>query len=580
MDVIGSPHSPPGTEFRQLIAMLPAGTRAQALRLLALMLATGVAEMVTIGSVVPFLALLTRQDGAARAPAILPFLPQSLGGATALFLAAVAIAGAMRLLLSWSTQRFALGAGHWVAAEVQRHVLLQPYSWHVQAHSSTLVAALQKVQDLVWGVLIPLMQGAAAAVMAVLILGVLLWVNPFAASAAAVLFGGLYVLVSLLIRRRLRRDSAIVGGAYDERIRIVQDSLGGIRDIIIDGSQPVHLSAFRTVDRRFAEARARLGFLGSAPRYIIESIGLAIILLLTLVLADREGGLIAALPLLGALALGAQRLLPLIQQIYQSWSAASGNSRVIDDLARLLTLPVEKTADSPPAPLPFRSELRLEKVSFRYPGRDLPALADVALTIRKGSRTALIGRTGSGKSTLADLIMGLLAPGSGRILVDGEELTPANMAGWRRNIAHVPQSIFLTDASIAENIAFGVPAEQIDQARLLSAVRTAQLDDLIGELRQGLQTPVGERGVRLSGGQRQRLALARAIYRDKPVLVLDEATSALDAATESAVLHALDELQRQGVTILVIAHRTSTLAGCDQVVRLEAGRVMPAEVRV
>lgn len=557
-----------------MLAMLPLRSRAEAGVLLFLILIGGIAEMVSVGAVIPFLTALVGNGSAASLRAT-GFLPASLTSSAVLFAAAVLAAGAIRLLLSWRTHRFALHTGHRIASEIHRRVLAQPYAFHLQFHSSGMLAALQKVQDLVWGVVIPVVQGLAAAVMAVFILLIFMVVTPAAAFIAALFFGGLYLAVTFSLRRRFQMDSRIVGSAYGERIRLIQESLGGIRDIIIDGSQAIHSETFRKTDKRFSAARARTAFLGSAPRYLIESLGLLIILALALLLARRDGGLVATLPLLGAIALGAQRLLPLIQQVYQSWAAIAVNRVAIGDLAELLSLP-EPVEDSSGATLPFREELRLDHVSFAYPGRGKLALQDVSLTIQKGSRVALTGQTGSGKSTLADLIMGLIEPSAGRMLVDRVEITAANRHAWRRGISHVPQSIFLTDDSIARNIAFGSSSQPIDSSRLEEAIRTAQVDRFVDSLPDGIETRIGERGIQISGGQRQRLALARAIYRNKDFLVLDEATSALDPATEAAVIAALDELQSAGVTILIIAHRETSIAGCDQQFRREEGRIISA----
>jgi ABC-type multidrug transport system fused ATPase/permease subunit len=293
-------------------------------------------------------------------------------------------------------------------------------------------------------------------------------------------------------------------------------------------------------------------------------------------MAQREGGFAAALPILGALALGAQRLLPMLQQIYLSWSVAVGNKSLIEQVLQLVRLRVdEELAHARKVPaLPLREAIRLEDVSFAYSSRRSAALDRVSFEISRGQRVALIGKTGSGKSTLADLLMGLLEPTGGRITVDGVPLTRENRRNWQRSIAHVPQTIFLADASVARNIALGVPAQDIDERRVVEAASKAQLDEFVGTLPDGYDTFVGERGIRLSGGQRQRLGIARAIYKQAPVLVLDEATSALDDETEAAVMKALDQLGDEGRTIIMIAHRLSSLSRADMVVRLDNGRVV------
>jgi ABC-type multidrug transport system fused ATPase/permease subunit len=300
-----------------------------------------------------------------------------------------------------------------------------------------------------------------------------------------------------------------------------------------------------------------------------------LIAVLAVVISAREGGFAGALPVLGALALGAQRLLPLLQQIYVGWSLAAGHSSLLVQVLDLLRLPVDEKAahgDSEP-PLPLRNRIAVENVSFTYASRRGSAVEGVSFEIPRGTRIALIGKTGSGKSTLADLLMGLLEPTEGRISVDGVSLTRENRRSWQRSIAHVPQAIFLADASIARNIAFGVPPQAIVGERVIEAAKKAQLDEFVAALPEGYETHVGERGVRISGGQRQRLGIARAIYKQAQILVLDEATSALDDATEAAVMQALDQLGEEGRTIIMIAHRLSTISCADIVIRLDNGRV-------
>jgi ATP-binding cassette, subfamily B, bacterial PglK len=558
--------------------------RRQFYVVLALMIVGAIAELATIGAVLPFLSLLADPNRINQIPAVAHAFGlvgavtahQRLFAATALFVILAMIAGAIRLQLTWSSQNFIFQMGHDIALDIQRRILFQPYTFHIGQNTSTLIAALDKVGVLVFYVLLQLMQSATAVILSVFIIAALVYVDPFTALLAATVFSLIYLLVSALTRRRLDRNSEIVGSSWDERVQIVQESLGGIRDVLIDNSQAVYLDAFQRVDARFSTAKANTAFVSAAPRFIIESLGMAFIAVLAFVMTARQGGLAVALPILGALALGAQRLLPLLQQIYLSWSVAVGNNSVITQVLGLLRLPVDEelahVQNLPP--LPLLRHIRLENVSFFYPNRRTAAIESVSFEIPRGERVALIGRTGSGKSTLADLLMGLLEPTSGQINIDGVPLTRDNRRNWQRSIAHVPQAIFLADTSIARNIALGVPTEKVDLDRVIEASVKAQLHEFVNTLPEGYGTFVGERGIRLSGGQRQRLGIARAIYKQASVLVLDEATSALDDETEAAVMQALDRLGAEGRTILMIAHRLSTISRADRVVRLENGRLV------
>ena len=569
-------------DLRQLYGFMSPARRRKFLALLALMFVGAVAELATIGAVVPFLSLLASsgQLHFGWVTKVFEVLgahgrDQQLIAASVLFMSAALVAGALRLQLAWSTQSFVLGLGHELAVEIQRRTLAQPYTYHVGRNSSEIVASLEKVQVLVFIVLLQMMQAATAAFIALFIVAALVRIDPFTAAVAGISFGTLYGLVTAFTRRRLARNSAITGAAYQERVQLIQESLGGIRDVIIDNSQAVYLNEFRKIDLRFTRARATTAFIAAAPRFVIEAAGMVVIAALALVIAGREGSLSQALPILGALALGAQRLLPLLQQLYNSWANLAGNRAVAAQVLGLLALPVEGPASPRPVePLGLRERIIFEGVSFAYPGRRRPALEEVNLTIERGSRVAVVGLTGSGKSTLADLLMGLLDPTAGEITIDGVPLNRDTRRAWQRSIAHVPQAIFLADTSVARNIAFGVPRAEIDMERVRRAAATAQLEEFIASLPDGYETSVGERGVRLSGGQRQRLGIARAVYKDAPVLVLDEATSALDHDTEMAVMGALDQLGGEGRTIVIIAHRTSTVTGCDLVARLDHGRIV------
>jgi ABC-type multidrug transport system fused ATPase/permease subunit len=563
----------------QIYAHVSKSRRRQFFVVLALMFVGAFAELATIGSVLPFLTLLAQPDTAAS----LPFaeLLSAFGGdpliAAALLFGGFAIlAGMVRLQLSWSTQDFAYHLGNDLTVAVERRIVRQPYGFHIQHNSSRFVAALVKVEILVFEVLLPSMQAFIAAFMAIFIIAALVYIDPLTAMVAAVLFSAIYFGVSAAAGKRLARNSEVIARSFDERTQIAQESLGGIRDLIIDDSHETYLEQFQRVNLRLNLARANTAFIAVAPRFVIETIGIVIIAAIAVVIARTGGGISAALPILGAIALGAQRLLPLLQQIYSGSSLARGQRAILGEIVELLELPQpEETHPNDRIPLPYKDRICVNQVSFSYPRRRNRALDNISLEIPSGSSVALVGETGSGKSTLADLLMGLLEPDSGSISVDGAGLTTQNRRRWQRSIAHVPQSIFLADTTISRNIALSIPRDTVDMERVIEASKKAQLQEFVESLPDGYETLVGEHGIRLSGGQRQRLGIARAIYKEAPVLVLDEATSALDEVTEAAVMRSLEELRaKSGRTLILIAHRLSTVAKCEIVARLQEGRLV------
>ncbi|HEX6219051.1 MAG TPA: ABC transporter ATP-binding protein [Sphingomicrobium sp.] len=537
--------------------MAPARKRRLWLVLL-LSILGGVAELVTIGALVPFLALLAAQGS-----------PDRLLIATSLFIAAAIVAGLVRLLLAWASQSFIQRLAHDLSTEIQERILHQPYEYHLAHNSSEVVASLELVEQLTFGLIQPLLLAAASFVIGLFVVAAIAAIDVRTAVLAAVAFAVIYGVIVALFRRRLHSRSEVIGAAYGTRIRIVQESAGGIRDVILDEAQSAHVDAFRQADERLTRARIETVLASTAPRYLVESAGLVLLALLALAISRSGGGLPAALPVIGALALGAQRLLPLANQLYQGWSLAAANRAIAARVVGLLNLPVrldERSADSQPLTV----SIDFGNVSLRYPGRGQPALENISIRIPRGRRVAITGPTGSGKSSLADLLMGLLVPTAGEILIDG---APVDPPAWRRSVAHVPQSIFLIDASIARNIALSLPAEAYDPARAIAAAEAAQLGSFLDTLPDGIDTVVGERGVRLSGGQRQRIGIARALYKQTPVLILDEATSALDNATEAAVLEKIMG-SHPDLTIILIAHRHSTIERCDLVLRLDHGRLV------
>ena len=572
--------SPSGfrANLSQILEVVPPA-RKRTMTLLALLTAAGAfCEVVAIGSVVPFLALLSYSSGASQFAWIGAAFEavgarsrdEQLVAATAALCLAALAAAIFRILLARKTQDFAFSIGHEISVEAQRRMLVQPYSWHLSHNSSEQLAAISKVEIVAAAVLLPLMQSLAAALLILVLLIALLQIAPGTTVIAGVALAAAYYALGLHARHRLTSNSLRLRAALEQRIRILQEGLGGIRDVILDGSHEKVLGRFRGVDFDLARARANTGFVSILPRYLIEPVAIAIIAGLALYMAQRPGGLVTALPVLGALALAAQRLLPLVQQLYNGWSNIAANRSLLDDVVQQLKLTIPARPPDGPK-LPFEKRVEFRNVSFTYESSSEHSVEGLSFTLPRGSRLGLIGPTGSGKSTTADLMMGLLEPSDGIIHIDGVPLNDGNRQAWRGNIAHVPQILFLADASIAQNIAM---TDDYDEDRVREAAGLAQLHDFVTGLPEGYGTTVGERGVRISGGQRQRLALARAIYKDAALLVLDEATSALDDDTEAAVATALDALQSQGKTIVIIAHRSSLVETCNGLVRLREGRIV------
>lgn len=494
--------------------------------------------------------------------------------ATVMFILFATVGGLVRLQMTWSSRSFVCRLAHELSVEIQRRVLSQPYSFHTQGNTSTLLASLGKTDVLCFDVILPLMFAFTSAVVALFIVGILLFVAPLTTLAVSAGFATLYFVIVTLTRRRLAASSNTFATAVNERTQVVQESLDGIREVIIDRSQAAYLRSFEAVDAELNTARASTQFIGVAPRYLVEMAGMIVIAVAAYLSVQRAGGIMIALPVLGALALGAQRLLPLVQQVYAGWSAAAGQQSLFKQVVDLVRLPYPDSAVGVVDPLSLKKSISLKNVNFAYPNRSRRALEEVDLTIPAGSMLAVVGETGSGKSTLLDILMGLVWPDEGETLIDRRTLTPSLLANWHRAIGHVPQTIFLADATIAKNIGLSLPEENPDIARVIDAAKKACLHDFVASLPEQYETFVGERGVRLSGGQRQRLGIARAIYKQAPVLVLDEATSALDDQTEAEVIASLDELRREGRTIILVAHRHSTIRHCDMIARLDHGRLI------
>ena len=554
--------------------------RMQLVALAILTLFGTVAELASLGMVLPFLGVLTSPDRVFQHPWIQPLVSglglstphQLLLPLTILFAAAAVVSGATRLALLWGQTRLGNAIGNDLGSAAYRRTLYQPYPVHVARNSSEVVAALMtKINTVVYFIVIPTITIITSVFIVLTILVFMLFVDLELTLIALLGFGCLYGIVVLSTKHRLALNSQRVTVSQNRVAQVVQEGLGGIRDVLIDGLQETYFRIYRQADSQLRRALSNIAIMGGAPRPVIEAFGIVLIGMLAYMLAIRTEGVSSAIPVLGALALAAQRLLPLVQQGYAGWSSIVGGKDSLRDVLSLLEQPLPAFGNESPAiPMLFRKRINVCDLHFRYGAEGPWILSGIDLEISRGSRVGFIGGTGSGKSTLLDIVMGLLSPTMGSIKIDGVEVDQSNQRAWQSHIAHVPQVLYLADATIAENIAFGVPPQDIDLGRVKEAAQRAQIAGVIESWSAGYDTIVGERGVRLSGGQRQRIGIARALYKRADVIVFDEATSALDNDTERAVMEAINALSSD-LTVLIVAHRLNTLEKCDQIIELGGG---------
>ena len=547
-----------------------------------LMIVASFTEMLSIGAVVPFLAVLTAPDKIFQLEIFQPLVialginapAQLILPITIIFASASLLAGVVRLILVFASTRVSYAIGSELGLSIYRKTLYQPYAVHISRNSSSIVNILSTKLDVVVGAII--LNGLtfiANTVMIVAVLCALFYINFSITLITFVSFGAVYLIVMKLIRNRILGNGYRISNESTHLVKLVQEALGAIRDILINGYQEGYCKIYKESDKAMRNAQAMNHSIGNSPRFVMESFALLFISMLAYFLVSQDHGIVKAIPVMGTIALGAQRLLPMIQQAYSMWVGMLAAKGSLDDVLGLLnqTVPIDASVNQ--EEISFTNCIELQNVTFSYGKKHAVVLNQVNLTIKKGSRIGIIGKTGSGKTTLVDLILGLLFPVDGHLSIDGVNLTQLNIGGWQKNIAHVPQTIFLADATIAENIAFGISPDELDYQRLKEVSDMAQLTDFIASLADGLNTKVGERGVQLSGGQRQRIGIARALYKKSKVIIFDEATSALDDDTERAVMDVINSLS-EDLTILIVAHRLSTIKNCDHIVEIKNGNLL------
>ncbi len=541
-----------------------------------LMILTSFAEILSIGSTLPFLSVLTAPD---------KFLSYSFVETissyfslktyqdlilifTIVFVVAAILAGLMRLLLLKLSTSVAFAIGLDMSERIYRGVLTEDYSYHISHNSSEVLDVITtKVNSVVYNVIMPTLTFATSIILVLSILIFLILMNPLITIASTLFFTFIYISISLLQKRRIAENSIVIANMSRMAVKRLQEGLGGIRDVIINSTQDFHSSIFIDAERAFRVAQRQNQIASQSPRYLVESLGMISIALITYAYSVNSNNFTNVVPMLGVLAISAQRILPLVQNAYSGLANIRGARSSFEDVIKMMQIGREKNTVLE-TELIFQDNITLKNVSYSYPSSDRRIFEAINLTIKKSSRVGLVGTSGSGKSTLVDLIMGLIEPSEGELLVDGVPVTASNLKSWQKNISHVPQEIYLADLTIKENIAFGVKKNEIDESRVSSVVAQAQLDDFIKSCPEGLNTVVGDRGVQLSGGQKQRIGIARALYKGANIIILDEATSALDTDTETHFMSEIDRIS-QDHTLIIVAHRLSTLRNCDFIINLD-----------
>jgi len=576
--------------YRKIRDLLDARERRNAVLLFGMMLVMGVLDAIGVAAVMPFISVVSNPDvvetnlflnvvytrlGFTSTDTFLVFL----GGAVF-----VLVVGslAFKALTHWAMARFVFMRDYTISCRLLKGYLNRPYIFFLNRHSADLgKSILSEVEKVVGGALLPVLNVFASGIISLFLIALIVAANPRVALVAVLILCGAYCLIYVVLRRYISHLGMERVKSNQERFQVAQEALGGIKDVKVLGLENGYIQGFAGPAQRYANSQTKNQIINLMPRFALEALVFGGMIILLLILLWKEGGDVEkVLPLIALYVFGGMRLIPALQQVYVAFAKLRFGQPALEALHRDLVETVQaedfthvRQRDENHEVLLLKESIALDGIDYTYPQANQQALNKISLTIPARTTVGLVGSTGSGKTTAVDLILGLLEPQHGHLKIDGRPVSGETLRTWQRNIGYVPQSIFLTDDTVAANIAFGVPLHQINQVAVEEASRIAELHDfVINEMPKGYETIVGERGVRLSGGQRQRIGIARALYHDPQVLVLDEATSALDNLTEKAVMDAVHNLSHQK-TIILIAHRLSTVRKCGRIFLLNCGEL-------
>ena len=572
--------------LRSLLTLFSRREKRSLIWIVLLALAVALLQAFSVASIMPFLGLVAN-PGLVEEAAWLGRIYDGLGFTTvssflmfagAAVLAILAITNVLSALATWATFRFVWNQHHRLSVELLRRYLYRPYTYFLNQNRSELSKKLlQEVQLVTDGGTMQLIMLIADAGVVIAIFALLIWVDWKLSLIVMITLSGAYLMTFALVRRNQARLGVKRSATNTERFRFSGEALEGIKNVIVSGRQEAFVHRFREPSKVYSDTIRNSYLVGMLPRFAMETLAFGGIVVIMLYLLQSGAGADELIASAGLYAFAAYKVLPALQHAFHSvtrlqfFQPAVG--ALVADFQVASGLPAEVGPEPPSVVSESWHTLGMRDVWFTYPGTGEATIRGVELAIRRNSWVAFVGATGSGKTTVVDLLFGLLPCDRGAVTLDGLPLDEGAVAEWRGRCGYVPQEAFLTDDSIGGNIAFGVPPEAWDGKAIRSAARTAGLEDFVQSLDQGFDAGSGERGIRLSGGQRQRIGIARALYDSPDVLVFDEATSALDGVTEEGVLRNIKDLSA-GVTMVMIAHRISTVKECDQIFLMDDGQIV------
>ena len=569
--------------LRKILTLFSNEEKRQLYWLLPAIIIMALVEVVGIASIIPFLDLLSEPDARVNNP-LLSALYTNFGFTSderflifvgSAVLVVLLISNAFSMLVTWAILRFTWMRNYTISRRLLTSYLYRPYAFFLNRNTAELSASLfSEVSQIILYLILPGMRMVARFVVAVFILVFLFIYDPLLALITFALLGSAYGGIFFVVKRTLNSLGVKRVAAQRRSYKLAGEALSGIKEIKLLGKEENFLKRFSVPAEEYARSTATSQVIAHVPRYALEVIAFGGILTVVLYYLVVRGDVSNVLPMLGLYAFASYRLLPALQSIFEALTKVEVNAAMLESLSDDLKEANELSLvykDQPP--LAFREKLEFVNLSYTYPETHHPVIHNLNLSVKAHSSVAFVGTTGSGKTTTVDLLLGLLTPSAGEMSVDGVVLDETNLSAWQKKLGYVPQSIYLSDESVLQNIALGVEPQFIDKTAAIKAAKAADIHDFIETMPEGYETEVGERGIRLSGGQRQRLGIARALYHDPEVLILDEATSALDNLTEKNVFGAIETYSGYK-TVIMIAHRLSTVRNCDMIFLLDKGKLV------